>query len=162
LLNERAVLVRQDKVADLKPTQWRTAIAPGGLYFQRMQRLYDEAHMVIQRYGQIETTCDCHSCVHKSILPNTHKTAAVTHMREHLSKAKETGTLTIAASKQSGKCMIHAAWGFANSHWQTFDGVRDGQTVTITAVSPLTFSKAAQLRREQTPKSSSVLPPDWY
>jgi hypothetical protein len=127
-----------------------------------MKRLYDEAHVVAQRYGQIETTCVCLSCADKSILPNTHKTAAVNHMREHLSKAEEKGTLIIAASKQSRDCIIHAAWGFANSHWQTFDGVRDGQPVKITAVSPLTFSKAAQERREQTPKSSSVLPPDWY
>ena len=186
LLHSRENTVRRQNSDTLTPAKWKVATQPGGLYFKRMERLYDHAQWLDQRHAQRAPTCACHKHDDdddsKSTLPRTHSSLAVRQMSQHIHQAHANGTLILPPSQGSQVFMIHAAWGFANPDlWKTFESIQDphGNTPTdamtedtlgserfakvkVTTIEPMSFSEKAQTRREQVPSAIASRDPDWY
>ena len=104
-------------------------------------------------------------------------------MSQHIDQATSDGTLIIDAPTGS-VVIMHATWGnVTDGQWTTYERIQDKDgtepaagddimstdldgkpvftKVRITAVMPLTFSKAADKRRGQVPESVASTDPNW-
>ncbi len=163
--------------------KWNAAIAPGGCYFNRISRLYHDARALEGRFATTTPTCSCHKTEGNQTVPHTHSSRFIERMSEHIDQATSDGTLTIVAPTGS-VVIMHATWGnVTDGQWTTYERIQDKDgteaaagddimstdldgrpvftRVRITAVMPLTFSKAADTRRKQVPESVASTDPNW-